>query len=74
MLTQNTDFLSNYRKSIQNYMDLSSKKATKKLKYYLMKYWINDRLYRPPSDKYTAGLRYNSLKQHFKNMQKDNVD
>lgn len=65
------DFIDNCRWRME---EIITKRATKRLQYYLMKYWIDDRLYRPPSDKYTAGLRYNSLKQHFKNMQKDNVN
>lgn len=44
------------------------KKATETLKYYLLKYWIIDRLYRPPSENYVEGLRYNSLKDHFNTM------
>ena len=29
--------------------------------------WLIDRLYRPPSEKYSEGLRYKSIKTHFEN-------
>ena len=29
--------------------------------------WLMDRLYRPPSEEYSEGLRYKSIKTHFEN-------
>lgn len=63
------DFIDNCQWRME---EIIKKKAIVTLKYYLMKYWIEDRLYRPPSENYSAGLRYNNIKDHFNKMTQDN--
>ena len=36
-----------------------------KIAKFLDKYWIQDRLYRPPTETQSAGLRYHAVKTHF---------
>ena len=36
-----------------------------KIAKFLDKYWIQDRLYRPPTETQSAGLRYYTVKTHF---------